>query len=357
VRRLSFLLRPGWLGLVAGVLVFAGACFWVLSPWQFGRNTERQTQINALTEAQGQAPEPVDRFLPGNVEPTAKQEWYQVTMTGHYLTGDDVVVLLREIDSCQDCDPSPAFEILTPFHEDSGTNVLVDRGYVPPGSFDQVPNYAAAPAGQVTLTARVHPDEPVSGKKSLFQGGHHEVYEINAKVVGRATGVAMRPGSFALGSGQPGALGTVALPQLDSGPFLSYAWQWITFGVMALGGLGYFTWRELKPGGALTPEGRARRRAEKEALRAEEQAEQQHSRVPQARRQKVRGRHKIALMIAEDEAREQAEAAAEANGAPAKAEAGTEAAQAEAATEANGAPAKAEAGTEAAQAKAEATRG
>ena len=68
-------------------------------------------------------------------------------------------------------------------------------------------------------------------------------------------------------SGQPGALGIAALPQLDSGPFLSYAWQWITFGVMAIGGLGYFTWRELKPGGALTPEGRARRKAEKEALR------------------------------------------------------------------------------------------
>ncbi|HJP74065.1 MAG TPA: SURF1 family cytochrome oxidase biogenesis protein [Pseudonocardiaceae bacterium] len=321
MRRLSFLLRPGWLGLVAGVLIFAGACFWVLSPWQFGRNTERQTQINALTHAQGKAPEALDQFLPGNVEPTAKQEWYQVTMTGHYLTGDDVVVLLREIDSCSDCDPSPAFEILTPFHEDNGTNVLVDRGYVPPGSFDQVPRYAAAPAGHVTLTARVHPDEAVSGRKSLVQNGHREVYDINAKVVGAATGVVMRPGSFALIAGEAGALGIAALPQLDSGPFLSYAWQWITFGVMALGGLGYFTWRELKPGGALTPEGRARRRAEKEALRAEEQDEQQHGRVPQARKKKVRGRHKIALMIAEDEAREQAEADAEANGPHPKAEA------------------------------------
>jgi hypothetical protein len=160
----------------------------------------------------------------------------------------------------------------------------------------------------VTLTARVHPDEPISGKKSLFQNGHHEVYEINAKVVGAATGVVLRPGSFALVSGQPGALGIAALPQLDSGPFLSYAWQWITFGVMAIGGLGYFTWRELKPGGALTPEGRARRRAEKQALRAEEQAGQEQSRVPQARAKKIRGRHKIAMMIAEDEAREQAEA-------------------------------------------------
>jgi cytochrome oxidase assembly protein ShyY1 len=308
VRRLSFLLRPGWLALVAGVLIFAGACFWILSPWQFGRNAEQQAQITALTDAATSTPEPLAEFLPGNAEPTAKQQWFQVTMSGHYLPHDDVVVLLREIDSCSDCDPSPAFEILTPFHQDDGTNVLVDRGYVAPGNFDQVPNYAAAPSGHLTLTARVHPDEPVSGHRSLFQSGHHEVYEINAKVVGRSVGVVLRPGSFAVISGQPGALGIAALPQLDSGPFLSYAWQWITFGVMAIGGLGYFTWRELKPGGALTPEGRAKRRAEKEALRAEEEAEQQGSRLPTARRKKVRGRHKIALMIAEDEAREQAEA-------------------------------------------------
>ena len=308
MRRLSFLLRPGWLGLVAGVLIFAGACFWILSPWQFGRNNDRQTQIGALTDAQSSAPRPLAEFLPDNAEPTARQEWFQVTMTGRFLPHDDVVVLLREIDSCSDCDPSPAFEILTPFHQDNGTNVLVDRGYVPPGSFDQVPAYAAAPSGHVTLTARVHPDEPISGRRSLVQNGHHEVYDINAKVVGRSVGVVLRPGSFALVGGQPGALGIAALPQLDSGPFLSYAWQWITFGVMAIGGLGYFTWRELKPGGALTPEGRARRRAEKEALRAEEEAEQETSRVPTTRKKKVRGRHKIALMIAEDEERERAEA-------------------------------------------------
>ena len=308
MRRLSFLLRPGWLGLVAGVLVFAGACFWILSPWQFGRNAERQTQISALTEASNHAPEPLNTFLPGNTEPTARQEWFQVTMTGHYLPQDDVVVLLREIDSCADCDPSPAFEILTPFHQDNGPNVLVDRGYVPPGSYDQIPRYAPAPTGHVTLTARVHPDEAISGRKSIVLNGHHEVYDINAKVVGRSIGVIMRPGSFALVAGQPGALGIAALPQLDSGPFLSYAWQWITFGVMAIGGLGYFTWRELKPGGALTPAGRARRRAEKEALREEEEAGQRTSRVPTGPKKKIRGRHKIAQLIAEDEAREQAEA-------------------------------------------------
>jgi cytochrome oxidase assembly protein ShyY1 len=309
--------------MVVGVLIFAGACFWILSPWQFGRNREQQTAINAISEAQTKAPVPLNAYLPHNAEPTAKQEWFEVTVTGHFLRAEDIVVLLREIDSCSDCDPSPAFEILTPFRLDNGTNVLVDRGYVAPGNFDQVPNYAAAPAGNFTLTARVHPDEPVSGHKSIVQAGHREVYEINATVVGKATGLTFRPGSFALISGQPGALGIAALPDLDPGPFLSYAWQWITFGVMAIGGLGYFTWRELKPGGALTPEGRARRRAEKEALRLEEEQEQQRNGLP-VRKKKIRGRHKIALMIAEDEAREQAERDGTAESARAEADAGVE---------------------------------
>jgi hypothetical protein len=85
-------------------------------------------------------------------------------------------------------------------------------------------------------------------------------------------------------------LNVLPQPQIDSGPFLSYALQWIVFGVMAIGGLGYFTWREIQPGGALTPEGRARRRTERDA----------------GGPPKVRGRHAVAAMIAEDEARERA---------------------------------------------------
>jgi hypothetical protein len=100
------------------------------------------------------------------------------------------------------------------------------------------------------------------------------------------------PGYFTLVDNQPGVLNVLPLPQIDSGPFLSYALQWIVFGVMAVGGLGYFTWREIQPGGALTPEGRARRRAEKAA----------DGRRPT----KVRGRHAVAALIAEEEEQERA---------------------------------------------------
>ena len=106
--------------------------------------------------------------------------------------------------------------------------------------------------------------------------------------VGPATGLSVDPGYFTLVDNQPGGLNVLPLPQIDSGPFLSYALQWIVFGVMAIGGLGYFTWREIQPGGALTPEGRARRRAERE----------------RGQLRRVRGRRAVAAMIAVEEERE-----------------------------------------------------
>ena len=70
-------------------------------------------------------------------------------------------------------------------------------------------------------------------------------------------------------------LGALPLPQTDSGPFFSYALQWIAFGVMALLGWLYFTVRELMPGGALTaPKAeRPRRKSVAEILAEDEKAE------------------------------------------------------------------------------------
>jgi cytochrome oxidase assembly protein ShyY1 len=281
VRRLGFLLRPGWLALVIGVIIFAGACFWVLSPWQFGRNSQRSALNSDITNAVSDPAVPLRQLLPVGVEPPAAQAWREVTMAGHYLPADEIVARLRQVND------QPADEILTPFRTDDGRILLVDRGWVSPNN-GQVPNYASAPGGHVTLTARIHPEESDPHRPPLTEQGHREIYSINTTVVSGLTGLAVDPGYFALVDNQPGVLGVLPLPQIDSGPFLSYALQWIVFGVMAIGGLGYFTWREIQPGGALTPEGRARRRSARGGS------------------PKVRGRRAVAAMIAEDEARERA---------------------------------------------------
>lgn len=285
---------------MVGVIIFSGACFWFLSPWQFGRNAERSAQNSEITAAVNSPAVPLRRLVPVGTEPSAKDTWREVTMSGRYVRSGETVARLRQV---QD---QPAYEILTPLRTDDGRVVLVDRGWVSPNN-GRLPAYPAAPAGHVTLTARAHPEESNPHRALLTERGHREVYSINTTVVSDITGLPVDPGYFALVGGQPGVLGVLPLPPIDSGPFLSYALQWIVFGVLALFGLGYFTRRELQPGGALTPEGRARRRAEKAALAAEiakAVTGSESEPEPRPKPERVRGRRAVARMIAEDEARE-----------------------------------------------------
>jgi cytochrome oxidase assembly protein ShyY1 len=280
------------------VIIFAGACFYILSPWQFGRNAQRSAQNTEVTNAVNDPAVPVRQLLSIGQEPAAKDNWREVTMSGRYLPAAETVARLRQVND------NPAYEVLTPFRLDDGSVLLVDRGWVAPNN-GQIPSYAPAPTRPVTLTVRMHPEESDAHRAPLTEQGHREVYSINTRTVSERTGVHIEPGYFTLVDNQPGVLNVLPLPQVDSGPFLSYALQWIAFGVMALFGLGYFTWRELQPGGALTPEGRERRRAERASQReAKEAAAARGARPP--RQPRVRGRHAVAAMIAEEEAQERA---------------------------------------------------
>ena len=173
-----------------------------------------------------------------------------------------------------------AYEVLTPLRTTDGTVVLIDRGYVRLDSKSGVLPYAPPPAGTVQVTARARADETDPKNRDAFAdastGGKLQSYVVDSRVVARAAKLDIRPGYFQLDVGQPGVLGALPLPQTDSGPFLSYALQWIAFGAMALLGWLYFTVRELKPGGALTqPESSAgsRRKSVAEILAEDEYAE------------------------------------------------------------------------------------
>ena len=48
MRRLAFLLRPGWLALCVVVVAFAYLCFTVLAPWQLGKNTKTSRENDQI---------------------------------------------------------------------------------------------------------------------------------------------------------------------------------------------------------------------------------------------------------------------------------------------------------------------
>nr|WP_240945406.1 SURF1 family protein [Rhodococcus sp. HNM0569] len=237
---MRFLFRPGWLVLAAVVAAFAFACFYVLAPWQLGKNTDTERRNQQIADSIDQEPVPVGELLAGGtLDPST--EWHPVVAEGTYVPGSDLLVRLRSIDG------QPAYEVLTAFALDDGGTLLVNRGYVRPVEGTQPPPLEPAPTGHVSLDGRVRASEGVApGKDPLDENGVRQVYTIDAGQIAQFTGTDLLDGYLQLDDGQPGGLGTIALPQLDAGPYLSYGLQWLAFGIMAPLGLAYFVRAELR---------------------------------------------------------------------------------------------------------------
>ncbi|OBH05161.1 SURF1 family protein [Mycobacterium sp. E1747] len=241
MRRLAFLLRPGWIALALVVIAFAYLCFTVLAPWQLGKHNRTSRENHQIEYSLNTGPVPLKTLLPQQDSAAPNAQWRRVTATGHYLPDVQVLARLRVIEG------KPAFEVLTPFVVDDGPTVLVDRGYVRPEQGSHVPPIPRPPQEPVTITARLRDPEAVApGREPFTQDGAQQVYSINTEQVAALTKVALAGSYLQLTEDQPGGLGVIGVPHLDAGPFLSYGIQWISFGVVAPLGLGYFVYSEIR---------------------------------------------------------------------------------------------------------------
>lgn len=243
---MAFLLRPGWIAVILAALAFAGACFFLLAPWQFGRNTERSAQNAAITASLTAPAVPVLDLMSGTAAPAESATWHVVTATGTFDPSRQVIVRLR-----QDAAGQPISEVVLPFRLTTGETLLVDRGSV---SFLDDSNGVPipdVPGGQVTITGRVQQDQlDPAHRPPVTDGGRVKVTEISARTIDEAFGA--QPGETFVGGfvqlteSSPGVLTPIDVPQTDAGPFLSYALQWEVFGVVALVGLAVFVVREFR---------------------------------------------------------------------------------------------------------------
>jgi cytochrome oxidase assembly protein ShyY1 len=241
MRRLAFLLRPGWVALAVVVIAFTYLCFSVLAPWQLGKNTKTSRENNQIAQSLTTAPVPLKTLLPQQDSSAPDAQWRRVTASGRYLPDKQLLVRLRVADG------DPALEVLLPFVVDGGPTVLVDRGYVRPEQGSRVPPIPQPPRGTVTITSRLRDSEPpVLDKESFTSDGVRQVYSIDIRQIATLTGVPLAGSYLQLVDNQPGGLGVIGVPHLDAGPFLSYGIQWITFGVFAPILLGYFVYAEVR---------------------------------------------------------------------------------------------------------------
>jgi cytochrome oxidase assembly protein ShyY1 len=242
MKRLTFLLRPGWIALALVVAMFTYLALTVLAPWQLGKNTKTSRENNQIEAALKADPVPVTSVLPRQDSSAPDAQWRPVTATGRYLPDAEVLARLRSIGG------APAYEVLTAFAVQDGPTVLVNRGYVRPDQGTAVPAVADPPTGTVTITARLRDSETAAAdqRKPFTEDGFQQVYAIDTSQIARLTAIPLTGSYLQLVEDQPGSLEVLPLPKLDAGPFLSYGIQWIAFGIVAPLGLGYFVYSELK---------------------------------------------------------------------------------------------------------------
>jgi len=219
--------------------LFAVACGF-LSHWQFERNEQRAETL-ALVEANYDAPPvPVEEILDRGYQPG--DEWRPVTLTGRYLAADQLLVRNRAQGG------TSAFEVLVPFRLADGRIVAIDRGWVPPGE-NAVPDAVPAPpAGDVTVTARLRPGEPLpSSGRSAPEG---QLPTLHLPSVATRTGPTTVTDAYGLMVSEDPAPAErpspLTPPTEDPGPHLSYAIQWILFAIMGFVFIAYMIRTEIR---------------------------------------------------------------------------------------------------------------
>ncbi|MGN6272875.1 MAG: SURF1 family cytochrome oxidase biogenesis protein [Protaetiibacter sp.] len=249
-----------WGAYLALTLVFAIACG-LLSWWQWARRSEAVDEIQRIERNYDAQPRPVNEVLGVLDGWSDEDEWTPVTLRGEYLVDDQVLVRNRVRGG------QPGFEQLVPLRLDDGSVFVVDRGWLPLGDGENATPDAVPqpPAGEVTVVARLRAAEPALPGRTAPEG---QLPSIDIATIVDELGERGYTGAYGLLASEDPGVGELPLPavrpQEDEGPHLSYALQWIAFGVLAFIGL-FWAWRRERRIAALPADEQAAARAPKRA--------------------------------------------------------------------------------------------
>jgi len=261
MNRWRFAFSRRWFGYLAVAIVFAIVCV-LLSNWQLARRAEKTHEIALVTDNYDARPVAVETLLPDLDSFDPADEWRPVVLEGTYLTDDEVLVRNRPRGG------QPGFEQLVPFRTTDGSVFVVDRGWLPTGNEQDLPDVVpAAPSGTVTVTVRLRPGEPTVAGRGAGEG---QIATIHLPELAERTGEPTYTGAYGLlvdESPSPTETRPAAAqrPVADEGAHLSYAFQWLIFGILGFVFLGYAIRQEYRALNADDPE--EQERAEKRERR------------------------------------------------------------------------------------------
>lgn len=217
-----------WLNWIALVVAFAVACGF-LANWQFARRDAKLASIALVKSNYNAGVVPLSELSTGSKFDLPQKTWRMASITGHYQPEKLLLVRNRPNDG------QPGFEELVPFLSLDGALVYVSRGWIPSGSNQDYPDNLPKPDDlETTIVFHLMVEEPILNR-SAPKG---QIATINVELANQQTGLTstFTNGYVRLISEAPSAgaiLKPMPAPATEEGNNLSYAFQWILFGLMA----------------------------------------------------------------------------------------------------------------------------
>jgi surfeit locus 1 family protein len=204
-----------------------------LGAWQVERRAWKLALIDRVEQRVHAPAQPAPSPASWRMISTANDEYRHVTVTGRFLHDHETLVQAVT-------EEGPGYWVLTPLRRDDGTQVLINRGFVPSERRDASTRHGGNPDRRVEITGLLRITEPKGGFLRNNVPQHNRWYSRDVAAIAAARGltevapffVDADAGSQTAG-GPIGGLTVVSFPNNH----LIYALTWFALAFMLAGKL------------------------------------------------------------------------------------------------------------------------
>lgn len=217
-----------WAPWLALVVLFAIATS-LLSWWQFTRREERVELINQVIKNYDQVPMEIEDLNFTIIDGRSPQEWLPVEVSGTYLPEQSVLVRNRPLAG------QAGFLQLVPMVLEDGRVLFIERGWLVASSELTKPESNPLPTNTShDLVVRVRAGEPSLGREQAETLASIDLEEASQRLDTDAPIITEFYGRL-VSESPPYTSAPIPMPKpsLNEGNHLSYAIQWVLFGIMA----------------------------------------------------------------------------------------------------------------------------